>query len=1055
LNSNLTQVTDANGKNRVYEYDLPGRMTKVFRPENPTVPIMLNVYDSLDRVKEQYNALNQIISLYIAGYRSESVDALGNKTIFYYTPRGLCKKIINPLNQIRTMEYDGLQRRTKNVHPEGNYDEFAYNSKSQVVTITKKAKSGSGLSDLVTNMTWDATWNKIKTVQDQRGNTTTCNYSGSTGQLLNIQQPVVGGFTPTTSMTYTARGQVETLTEPTGIVSKWVYDISTERCTSAIHDFGAGRLNLTMNFGHNSRGDTTSVQDARGNTTSFVFDVLRRVTQRTEAAPFAYVTNFTYSDNHSLVSVQRQTGDSNEPWQAVGYTYTLTGKVKTVTDPSGRVLTYDYDGVDRLWRTVDSLNRVVEVAYDSGGRPLTIKDATNQIVETRSYTNNDLVASKMDPRGNAVSFTFDGFDRLDRITYPDGSYAQNVTYDANGNLLVYRTRTAETIVMAYDVLNRIVSKTPGTEPQVTYTYDLSSRLLTIGKPVVSGDPSSGAFTNFFDTAGRFFKEQYPDAKTVVHVLDANGNITKTTYPDGSYFVDRVYDQLNRLTDIKLNGAGTSAAQFQYDALSRRRKVVFENGTSTDYGMEINNEVGSIIQSFVGSNVSLTYDFDAVGQMSSEHISDVANFMWQPPAPTTIAYGTANNLNQYPTVGGASYNYNNNGCLVGDGTWTYGYNVESMLVSAVKSGVSASFVYDPSMRQSQKVVGSAKTNYYYSGMQRLADYDGVANALQQQYVYGSGLDDVLIRITGAGTKSYFHQNYQGSVIAITDATGAVINRYTYGPFGESSNLTGTSHGYTGQRFDSEIGLYHYKMRYYNPTIGRFLQPDPVGLAAGLNMYLYTGNHPLTSSDPLGLRDMAVYLGRDPQPLNSPLPILNHTKILIENSDGTVTIINGNFDGSGPFWNSGNLTMTITTPPITQTARAQAYGDVVSLTDGVSQTEIQDMIQRILNSAESVANDLFYNPVPYGAISVPLTQSRNSNAVTASVLIRAGVPVPSDLWAPGIDRPLADDKTKTQEVLELVLNNLVLAGIGMSGGVMGGGSTSTGGSGTTGTGGGSNK
>ncbi len=852
-NGNLTSFTNANSKSTTYQYDLPGRLTKVFLPANPAVAVYENIYDSLDRVKEQKNALNQSITFYLAGSRSELVNALGNKGVYFFNRTGQCRKYIDPVNKTWLMKFDGLQRQIEAIAPEGNKVVSTWNNKGQLVTSTAKAKPGSGLSDLVTNLTYHATWNKVSSIQDPRGNTTSFSYHATTGLLLTVQRPAVGGFTPQTTFTYTARGQVDTVTEPTGIVVKCNYDATTEKLDSVVQDFGVGHLNLTMSFGYNSRGDVTSVTDPRGNTTSFVVDVLGRLTQRTEAAPFSYVTNYAYTDNSKLQSVQRQTGDPTAPWQTVSYTYSLTDALKTVTDPAGRVTTIDYDGLDRFWKVTDALGRVGEIAYDADNRTSTVKDPTTQTVQTYAYTDNGLVSSVTDVRGNVLGFTFDGFDRPDKTNYPGGTFEQVLSYDQNSNVLTYRTRDAKNIVMVYDVLNRVTSKTPGTDPQVSYTYDLSGRLLTVSKPVVAGDPGSGTFTNFFDTAGRFFKEQYPDLKTVVHVLDANGNVTKTTYPDGSYFVDRVYDELNRLTDIKLNGAGTSAVQFQYDALSRRRKTIFENGTSTDYGLEINDEVGSIIHSFVGSNVSLTYDFDAVGQMIGEYVTDVANFMWQPPAPSTVSYGTANNLNQYPTVGGASYSYNNNGCLTGDGTWTFGYNVESMLTSAVKAGVNCSFLYDSLMRQSQKVVGAVKTNYYYAGIQRLADYDGVAGTLQQRYVYGTGLDEVLIRVTAAGTKSYFHQNYQGSVIAITDSSGAVSNRYTYSPFGESPSLAGTSHGYTGQRFDSETGLYHYKMRYYSPAIGRFLQPDPIGLAGGMNMYSYVRNNPLTLSDPLGLKD----------------------------------------------------------------------------------------------------------------------------------------------------------------------------------------------------------
>ncbi len=391
---------------------------------------------------------------------------------------------------------------------------------------------------------------------------------------------------------------------------------------------------------------------------------------------------------------------------------------------------------------------------------------------------------------------------------------------------------------------------------VTTVYDIAGRVTTVSTPVVAGDPSSGTFTNFYDLAGRFYKEQYPDGLSVVHVLDANSNVTKTTYPDG-YFVDRVYDELNRLTDIKLNGAGTSAVQFQYDALSRRTKLVYENGCTTNYAFEVDNDLSSLLHNFVGSNVQFNYSFDNANQMATHRVSDPANFRWTPPAPATTTYGTANNVNQYPTVGGTGQTYSTDGNLTNDGTFKYELNSERMMTRVRNAGTNAiiaDYIYDPAQRQRQKNVGGVKTNYYYAGFQRLADYDGSAGTpgtLLNRYVYGAGMDEILIQITDGGTKTYYHSNHQGSVIATTNSSGVVLNRYTYGPFGESAALTGTTHGYTGQRYDSETGNYYFKMRQYSSKLGRFLQADPIGMAGGMNLYAYVGNSPLRASDSMGL------------------------------------------------------------------------------------------------------------------------------------------------------------------------------------------------------------
>ncbi|MBP9092507.1 RHS repeat-associated core domain-containing protein [bacterium] len=856
-NGNLTTVTDPNSKNWTYEYDIPGRMTKLFKPANPLVALVTNTYDTLGRVKEQRDYQSNLWQYFFAGSRTEEVNPNSKSSTIYINNMGKAFKSINLVGKISTTSFDGLGRPIKTVAPEGNSIELVYDSKNRVTQTKAKAKPATGLADIVSSATYDTTWNKLKTTTDNMGRVTTMNYDVANGNLLSVVSPSVTGLgSSTVTMTYNGRGQVLTVTSPDGIVTKNTFDVSTEKLLSTVADFGVGRLNLTANFGYDSVGNVTSVQDPRGFTSTVTVDVLRRITQATSTAPFSFVTKFTFDDNGNTTKVERQTNEPLDPWQTSQASYTADNKVLTTTDPQGNVTSITYDNLQRRWKVTDALSRVVTNNFDDANRVASVVDPASITAVTYTYTDNGKVATIKDARNFVTTSTFDGHDRPLRTTYQDATYEEVSSYDGNSNPLTLRTRSAATVTLTYDELNRVKTKSPTGQAVVTTVYDIAGRVTTVSTPVVAGDPSSGTFTNFYDTAGRFYKEQYPDTLSVTHVLDANGNVTKTTYPDG-YFVDRVYDELNRLTDIKLNGSGSSAVQFQYDALSRRTKLGYENGCTTNYAFEVDNDLSSLLHNFVGSNVQFNYSFDSANQMATHRVSDPANFRWTPPAPATTSYGAANNINQYPTVGGTSQTYSTDGCLTNDGTFKYEFNSERMMTRVRDAGTNAiiaDYLYDPSQRQRQKAVSGVKTNYYYSGFQRLADYDGSAGTpgtLLNRYVYGTGLDDVLIQITAGGTKTYYHSNHQGSVIATTNSAGAVLNRFTYGPFGESAALTGTTHGYTGQRYDSETGLYYFKMRQYSPKLGRFLQADPIGMAGGINLYAYVGNSPLTATDSMGL------------------------------------------------------------------------------------------------------------------------------------------------------------------------------------------------------------
>lgn len=847
-NNNLTAVTDPLGKNKTYSYVTPGVIFKAFNPANPTSPLFTNTYDSVGQLKQQTDAYANITTMFYAGYRTEVVNAAGKKSVVYLNRFGDCTKHVDHQGNTNTWNFDGRRRVTAQTLPEGNGQAFLYDGNNNITSITAVKKPGSPLANITVTRTYDPLWNKVKTAVDSLGRTTTYNYNATTGNLESVVHPTLtGGGTPQLVLTYNARGQVLTSTDPTGVVTKYTYDTVTEKLTSIVVDFGVGRLNLTTNFTYNAAGDVISIQDPRGNTLVMQYDLNRRQTQRTMPAPFSYVEKITYDDNGNAIKKEKQTNIVANPWQTFEATYAIDSKLLTLKSPSGFITQYSYTNLRQLWKTTDPLSRVTEYTYDDLGRVFTITDPSLVIDSTRLYSPNGQLLSIKDSRNNITSYTYDGLDRPLRRIFPNSTYSEIQSYDTNSNALVVRTRGANTLTMTYDELNRLKTKAASGQPTVTYAYDLANRLLSASKPIVAGDPSAGTFSTSYDTAGRLAYEQYPDGKQFVHQLDANGNITRTTWPDG-WYCERVFDKLNQLTDIKLNGATTSAVQYQYDALSRRVKVILENGTTTDYTSELDNDLQTLAHTFVGSSVSWTYGYNNASELSSKQVSD-SNYNWHPSTAGSLVYGTASNINTYPTIGAVSYSFNNDGCVTGDGTWTYTYSSENRLLTANKTGTSLSFKYDAHGRQVEKAVGAVKTRFYYSGMRRFGDYDS-SGVLQNRYVYAPNTDEVAIRVSSAGVKTYYHADNLGSVIATTNSAGNLVNSYKYGPFGETAALPGINNGYTGQRYDSESDLYFYKSRYYSPSLGRFLQPDVAGYAAGLNLYAYVGNNPTNTNDPFG-------------------------------------------------------------------------------------------------------------------------------------------------------------------------------------------------------------
>lgn len=865
--NNLTAFTDAMANQITYQYDQPGRLTKVFYPANPATAVVSNTYDSLSRVKTQANGLGQVWTYYFAQARAEQDDPLGNKTVWYFNRFAAVTRSIDALGNETDYVMDGLGRTIKVTMPEGNQILFTYDANNNILTRTKVPKAGSGLSNVTETYTYDTAWARVKTYTDGNLNTWTYTYDASLGNLLQIQKPAVAGGTPTVSMTYNGRGQMVTSTDETGIVTKYNYDAVKETMTSRIVDYagGGGHLNLTTQFSYDSVGNVNGITDPAGNSTTFQLDANRRLTQRTEAAPFGYLTTASYDANGNRLTLKRQTG-ANPAWQVRSYTYSATNKLLSETDPAGKTGNLVYDGKDRLQSLTDAEGRSWQRIYDACDRVSQFTAPSGTTSETRTYTNNGLIASIKDANNNITQYTYDGLDRLDKTVYADSTYERNSSYDANGNVLTHLTRSGSSVTRTYDALNRTLTRAPSGQATVTSTYDLSGRLTQINKAGTPGsDPSIGSLQYFFDSAGRFYKEQYPDGKTVTHILDLNGNRTRTTWPDG-YYVSRIFDQLNRLTGIQLNGSGVNAVSIGYNQLSQRTLLSYNNGASISYTPMPNGDLANITHNFVGSNVSFNYGFNDVNEAVSFASSD-KGYVWNPGASGTVGYGTADSVNKYPSVAGHNFSYDGNKNLTGDGTWTYTYDTENHLLSAV-GAVSATMVYDPQHRQVQKTA-AATTRYVYADWQRIADYDGLTNTLQTRYIYGSELDDALLSVSAAGVVTYLHPDRLGSIIATSDAAGAVTNKNLYSPYGEAT-VAGTTIGFTGQRFDSDLGLYYYKNRYYSPTLGRFLQTDPLGYTTlnlmdcgcgcggmdecaprELNLYSYVQNSPLRYTDPFGL------------------------------------------------------------------------------------------------------------------------------------------------------------------------------------------------------------
>jgi RHS repeat-associated protein len=262
--------------------------------------------------------------------------------------------------------------------------------------------------------------------------------------------------------------------------------------------------------------------------------------------------------------------------------------------------------------------------------------------------------------------------------------------------------------------------------------------------------------------------------------------------------------------------------YGYDAVGNRTSLV-QGATSETYSYDpFSNQLFSV----TAGATTRSFTYDGAGNVTADD---------QGGAVFGLAY---NNANRFARLS-----------INGTPDTDYRYNALGQRVVKQDAGLPA----------------TAK-HYHYDRDGNLIAETNAAGGLIREYAW---LDGLPLATVEAGALRHIHADHLGTPQKLTDSSQAIVWDGVFDPFGEEMAITGLATmpmRFPGQYADDETGFSYNYFRDYDPNLGRYVQPDPIGLLGGLNRYAYVGGNPVNTTDPKGQR--AISQRSDPSRAKQP-------------------------------------------------------------------------------------------------------------------------------------------------------------------------------------------
>jgi RHS repeat-associated protein len=603
----------------------------------------------------------------------------------------------------------------------------------------------------------------------------------------------------------------------------------------------------TTRYEIDAGGTLSGIIDPLGNRSSFTRDLLGNILNAT--SPTGAQTSYSYDAASRLVRVTRASGaEVHLTWDNEGnltryrdelghetrLEYTGIGELAKRTNPDGTTVTCRYDGEERLASVTNERGETIRITRDEAGRITGRTDYRGNLTRYQ-WDAAGTLAQQIDPLGNVTAYSHDPLGRITEKLFSDGS-KEEYRYDANGNLVKHQNGTI-TVERTFDDEGRLTRETRG-DFFVESEYDLAGRRTkrtsSHGNTVeyaydpagnVSGITINGRTVANIDrnSLGLPTKETLPNNISRNYRYDIQGRLlTESLFGTSSRWEREYrYDKAGNLVTRKDPLFGESC--FSYDPMGRVKQATDPEGGIHHF---LHDPAGDLLKSPKQRNLEVIQRFDANGNLvEREGKRQTTRFIWDKSGRLTQARH-------------------------GNGTAT-------------------TMAYDALGRRISKETDNKKTAFFWDGDRMLSDC--APNEKPREFVYYPGSFIPFAVIEGNGKIRYYHNDIAGLPQEVRDEEGNILWQARYDAMGKVVRLTGRRRfdnpiRFQGQYYDEELGLCYNRHRYFDPETCAFISQDPLGLAAGTNLYAYAPNV-WGWVDPLGLCNTSrfTYDAMNPGPL----------------------------------------------------------------------------------------------------------------------------------------------------------------------------------------------